>query len=188
MNELTHRDSGAVNVLSNEALHSSTTAKGSQVREEIGFEVTPTATVTGVGLQDSSAGSRRVLVADDDPLTLRMLKAIVEAEGYEAVMAKDGQEVVDILENDVFFMAALFDMWMPHIEGMDLIRLMRSEERLRHIPVALISSERDLKIWSESTAAGASIFLPKPFSPSQVQMTLRMLASKQVAAEVRKRA
>ncbi len=123
-------------------------------------------------------------MADDDPLTLRMLKAIVEGEGYQAIMARDGQEVIDILKHDAFFMAALFDMWMPHVQGMDLIRIMKSEERLSHIPVALVSSERDLKIWSESTAAGASIFLPKPFSPSQVQMALRMLASKQVAAQV----
>lgn len=184
MIELTHTDLGAINVLLDESFHGSTTAKASQVGQETGIELSPPETVTGVGFQNSNSGSKRVLVADDDPLTLRMLKAIVEAEGYEAVLARDGQEVIDILENDVFFMAALFDMWMPHIEGMDLIRIMRSEVRLRHIPVALISSERDLKIWSESTAAGASIFLPKPFSPSQVQMTLRMLASKQVEAEI----
>ena len=77
-----------------------------------------------------------MLVADDDPLTLRMLKVIVEAEGYQAVMAKDGQEVIAILKNDVSFMAALFDMWMPYVPGMDLIRIMKSDERLSHIPVA----------------------------------------------------
>ncbi|MBA3353838.1 MAG: response regulator, partial [Blastocatellia bacterium] len=179
MKELMHTDSGTVNVLPNVAIQAASTDEGGQMVEKISSEAALPGTVTGVAFRDSNSGSKRVLVADDDPLTLRMLTAIVEAEGYKAVMARDGQEVVDILKNDVFFMAALFDMWMPHIQGMELIRIMKSEERLKHIPVALISSERDLKIWSESVAAGASIFIPKPFSPSHVQMALRMLASKQ---------
>ena len=141
-------------------------------------------TQTKVSLPDSNNGVRRVLLADDDPLTLRMLKAIVEAEGYEAVLAADGQEVIAILTDDAQFTAALFDMWMPHVDGMELIRRMKCDERLSHIPVALISSERDLKIWSESAAAGASIFLPKPFSPPQVQMALRMLTAEQASTQV----
>ena len=94
---------------------------------------------------------------------------------------------MDILSVDARFTVALFDMWMPQIAGMDLIRLMKADERLANIPVALISSERDLKIWSESTAAGASIFIPKPFSPSHVQMALRMLVSKQAPAKIEAR-
>ena len=140
-------------------------------------------TETKVNLPDSNNRVRRVLMADDDPLTLHMLKGIVEADGYQAVIAADGREVIKILTDDVQFVAALFDMRMPHIDGMDLIRRMKSEERLRDIPVALISSERDLKIWSESAAAGASIFLPKPFSPNQVQMALRMLTANQAAVQ-----
>ncbi len=184
MNELIHTDSGTVNVSPKGVLQDASTPKGDQMGEKIGSEAASPETVAGVAFRDSNSGSKRVLVADDDPLTLRMLTAIVEAEGYKAVLARDGQEVVDILKKDVFFMAALFDMWMPHIEGMELIRIMKSDKRLNHIPVALISSERDLKIWSESVAAGASIFIPKPFSPSHVQMALRMLASKRVSAEV----
>jgi CheY-like chemotaxis protein len=121
---------------------------------------------------------RRVLIADDDALTLRMVSAIVETSGYEAVSVPDGRQALSILQQDATFSAAIFDMMMPHLKGLDLILFMKADERLRRIPVGMITAERDPKIWDESVAAGASVFLPKPFTPPQVQMMLRMLASK----------
>jgi CheY-like chemotaxis protein len=121
---------------------------------------------------------RRVLVADDDPLTLRMLSAIVETEGYQAVSAADGRQALRLLQETGPFSAAIFDMNMPHVQGLDLILFMKADERLRRIPVGMITGERDPKVWDDSVAAGASVFLPKPFMPPQVQMMLRMLDSK----------
>jgi CheY-like chemotaxis protein len=55
---------------------------------------------------------------------------------------------------------------------------MKADERLRRIPVGMITAEQDPKVWDDSVAAGASVFLPKPITPAQIQMMLRMLASK----------
>jgi len=60
---------------------------------------------------------------------------------------------------------------------MDLIHYMKTDQRLIHIPVGMVTTEQDPKIWNESVAAGAKVFLPKPFSPPQIQMMLRMLIS-----------
>ena len=122
----------------------------------------------------------RVLVADDDALTLRMVTAIVETQGYQVVAAKDGREALRILQQDAEFSAAIFDMMMPHVQGLDLILYMKRDERLRSIPVGMITAEQDPKIWDDSVAAGASVFLPKPFTPPQVQMMLRMLVRKPI--------
>jgi len=121
---------------------------------------------------------RRVLVADDDALTLRMVSAIVESEGYQAVSVADGQQAITALHDDPAFSAAIFDMTMPHLKGLDLILYMKADEKLRRIPIGMITAERDPKVWDDSVAAGASVFLPKPFTPPQVQQMLRMLASK----------
>jgi len=121
---------------------------------------------------------RRVLVADDDSLTLRMVTAIVETQGFQVVAVIDGLQALKMLQQDSRFTAAIFDMMMPHMEGLDLIRYMKADERLRGIPVGMITAEQDPKIWDDSVAAGASVFLPKPFTPPQVQMMLRMLISK----------
>jgi CheY-like chemotaxis protein len=124
----------------------------------------------------------RILVADDDALTLRMLTAIIETQGYQVVAVKDGREALRILQQDADFSAAIFDMMMPHVQGLDLIFYMKRDERLRSIPVGMITAEQDPKIWDNSVAAGASVFLPKPFTPPQVQMMLRMLAHKSIAS------
>ena len=124
---------------------------------------------------EAPAEPQRVLVADDDPLTLRMVKAIVETAGFEAVAVPDGREALRLLQRDATFSAAIFDMMMPHLQGLDLILFMKADERLRDIPVGMITAETDPKVWDESVAAGACVFLPKPFTPPQVQMMLRML-------------
>lgn len=121
----------------------------------------------------------RVLVADDDALTLRMVSAIVETSGYEVVGVQDGRQAHTVLEHDANFSAAIFDMMMPHLQGLDLILYMKADERLRRIPVGMITAEQDPKVWDDSVAAGARVFLPKPFTPPQVQMMLRMLVRKE---------
>ena len=122
--------------------------------------------------------NRRVLVADDDAMTLRMLTVIVENQGYEVVTASDGREAFRILQHDAYFVAAIFDMSMPHLDGMDLIHYMKTDDRLSHIPIGMVTAEQDPKVWDDSVAAGASVFLPKPFTPPQVEMILRMLVSR----------
>jgi CheY-like chemotaxis protein len=125
-----------------------------------------------------SQKSNRVLIAEDDMMSRRMLTVIIESQGYTVVSAQDGREAFRILQQDAVFVAAIFDMMMPHLHGMDLIHYMKTDERLRHIPIGMVTAEQDPKIWDESISAGASVFLPKPFSPPQVQMMLRMLISK----------
>ena len=129
----------------------------------------------GVPKVEKPAKRQRILVADDDALTLRMVTAIVETEGFEAVAVPDGREALRVLQADGTFSAAIFDMMMPHLKGLDLILYMKADERLRGVPVGMITAETDPKVWDESVAAGACVFLPKPFTPPQVQMMLRML-------------
>jgi two-component system chemotaxis response regulator CheY len=104
-----------------------------------------------------------------------MVSAIVETEGYEAVAVTDGQQALKVLEEGGQFSAAIFDMMMPHLQGLDLIVFMKANGGLRGIPVGMISGERDPKVWGDSVTAGATAFLPKPFTPPQVQMLLRLL-------------
>jgi CheY-like chemotaxis protein len=122
--------------------------------------------------------SRRILVADDDPAILRLVTAILEKEGCLVVPARDGREAYKALQNDTDFMAAIFDVVMPHISGPELVRYMKSEKRLMKIPVMMMTAEQDPKLSSDSFAAGAVVFLPKPFTTAQLQIMLRMLINK----------
>jgi CheY-like chemotaxis protein len=128
--------------------------------------------------EQPTEGARRILVADDDPAILRLVTAIVEKEGYQVVTARDGREAYKLLQTDSDFLAAVFDVMMPHIQGPELVRFMRTEKRLMKIPVMMMTAEQNPKLSSDSFAAGAVVFLPKPFTTSQLQIMLRMLIGK----------
>ena len=122
--------------------------------------------------------SRRVLVADDDPAILKLVKTILEKEGYQVVGARDGREAYKILQNDPDFTAVIFDVVMPHISGPELVRFMKTEKRLMNIPVMMMTAEQDPKLSSDSFSAGAVVFLPKPFTTAQLHIMLQMLVGK----------
>ena len=125
--------------------------------------------------------NRRMLVADDDPAILRLVKTILEKDDYMVVTARDGREAYKILQTDPDFTAAILDVVMPHISGPELVRYMKSEERLKRIPVMMMTAEQDPKLSSDSFSAGAIVFLPKPFTTAQLQIMLQMLIGKKTA-------
>jgi len=128
----------------------------------------------GKEIKDQEESSKLILVADDDPAILRLVKAIVEKEGYETVSARDGKEAYQCLQSDSKFAAAIFDVVMPYIQGTELVRYMQSEKRLMNIPVIMMTGEQNPKFSSDSFSAGAVAFLPKPFTTSQLKTMLKM--------------
>ena len=128
--------------------------------------------------QTDKTSKGRILVADDDPAILRLVSTLLEKEGFSVITARDGREAYKALQADSDFTAAVFDVVMPHITGPELVRHMRTEKRFMRIPVMMMTAEQDPKLSSDSFAAGAIVFLPKPFTTAQLQTMLRMLVSK----------
>jgi two-component system response regulator ResD len=124
-----------------------------------------------------SQASRRILVAGDDAVIRQLLTAIIEREGYSAVVVKDGREAYRILQSDADFVCAILDMIMLNLNGLEVIRYMRTEKRLMRIPVLMITSEQDLRMTAAGFKAGATVLLPKPFTPAQFQATFKMLVN-----------
>ena len=120
----------------------------------------------------------RILVADDDPAILRLVRAILEKEGLVVITARDGKEAYKALQESPGIIAAVFDVVMPHIPGPELVRYMKTEKRFMNIPVMMMTAEQDPKLSRDSFAAGAVVFLPKPFTTAQLQTMLRMLVGR----------
>lgn len=116
-----------------------------------------------------------VLVADDDPAILLLVRTLVEGEGLSAVTAMDGKEAYKILRSDRDVIAAIVDIKMPYIQGTDLVRFMQSDSKFKSIPVVMMTAEQSPKLPSASFASGAIAFLPKPFTTAQLRTVLRAL-------------
>lgn len=130
----------------------------------------------------------RVLVVDDDPTTGQLLSLIGEKEGYQVVSVDDGGKAYRLLKSDANFAAAVFNMTMPSLKGLDLVRHMKTEKRLMRIPVVIVAGDNGLQLISESFAAGALAFLPKPFTREKLARTLGLAIGNQAgrkSADVR---
>ena len=129
--------------------------------------------MTAAALRPTTA--RRVLIADDNPALLQRVTEILERAGYSVVAVGGGREAFRILRTDCDFLAAVVDADMPHLPGSDLVKYMRTEKRLMRIPVMIISDGSGALLQSRELSAGASIFLPKPFTSAQLRLMVKVL-------------
>ena len=123
----------------------------------------------------------RVLLAEDDPIIAAIAKNIIEKSGYTVVMVHDGREAYRVLKEDANFAAGVFDIEMPMINGLDLIKHMRTEKRLRQIPVMVMTAAESIRVQLDSHNAGAALFVPKPFERATFEQMFAVLVGKKDA-------
>lgn len=114
-----------------------------------------------------------ILVADDDAALLRLVQTVVEGEGLSVKSARDGKEAYNALKSGVKFVAAIIDVNMPYIDGNDLVKFMRKDERFASIPVLIMTGDRDPGVSAKAISSGAAAFIPKPFTNEQLRVSLR---------------
>jgi CheY-like chemotaxis protein len=105
----------------------------------------------------------RILVVDDEPDIIRLLKLVLEAEGYQVVPALSGEEALSLAEIEAPDLV-LLDLMMPGKSGLETCRSLRSQEKTRDTPVVVFSAlgrDVDKKLTSE---AGANAHITKPFN------------------------
>ena len=111
-----------------------------------------------------------VLVADDEPAVLEVLSEVVEDLGHDVLRARDGREALALAKVQPPALVVT-DHMMPQLTGLDLCRQLRLDERLREVPVILLSAALPHGFPEADT------FLPKPFELSDferlVQQTLK---------------
>jgi CheY-like chemotaxis protein len=86
--------------------------------------------------------SQRVLIVDDEEDARLMISAVAAASGLEVVEACDGREAIDILEKDADFALIISDKMMPRVDGNEVVRYIRSDERLKEIPIIFSTADR----------------------------------------------
>lgn len=103
---------------------------------------------------------RAVLVAEDSVTSRTLLKNILETAGYSVQTAVDGQEALALLR-EYTFDAVVSDVEMPRMNGFDLTRAIRQDEKLKHMPVVLVTSLDSREHREEGLEAGADAYIVK---------------------------
>jgi two-component system, NtrC family, sensor kinase len=114
----------------------------------------------------------KVLVADDDPVSRRLLEAYLVRWGYEVSLAVDGAEGWRMFEQDDFPLV-ISDWTMPNLNGLELIRKIRSSPRGGLSYAILVTSKSQKEDVVEGMEAGADDFVSKPFDRDELRVRLR---------------
>ena len=116
----------------------------------------------------------RILVADDDPITTRFVSSLLEGEGYEVLVANDGQLAVELaLEHKPDLIVC--DLVMPYRDGFQVLRALREDERLAHIPVLILSMKDREEDIVRGLDEGADDYVIKPFNARELVARIRKL-------------
>ncbi len=103
----------------------------------------------------------RVLIVDDDPEILHLLKAWFEEANFEVTLASDGDQAFGILNDSEAMDLVLTDFMMPERNGLELVRLLRASGKLFDTPVVVMSNNSDPEFRRQAMERGASAFLLK---------------------------
>lgn len=115
---------------------------------------------------------RSILVVDDTPANLAVLTDLLDGEGFEVVVARDGASALQRLQ--AFTPALiLLDVVMPGIDGFETCRRMKAQPKLAQVPVFFITAQTDAFDKLEGFAVGAVDYITKPFCSEEVLARVR---------------
>ncbi|MBS0372176.1 MAG: response regulator [Proteobacteria bacterium] len=116
----------------------------------------------------------RILVVDDEPFNLDIVGEYLDEMGFELVMVDSGEAAWQALSQpDSRFDLVLLDRMMPGMDGISVLRRIKSDERLRSIPVIMQTAATSPEQVREGLAAGAFYYLTKPFEGEALQTIIR---------------
>jgi DNA-binding response OmpR family regulator len=113
-----------------------------------------------------------VLIADDDPVTRRLLAAALQHEGFKIVAAVDAMQAVMIAHKHPPA-AIVLDFMMPGGNGLDVIKRLRASSDTQLVPVIVISASNDPSLPARAADAGAADFFPKPLNLTELAAAVK---------------
>jgi CheY-like chemotaxis protein len=118
----------------------------------------------------------RILVVEDQDSIRRMIEALVSARGYKVTAVNSGTKAIDVASTDPPDMV-LLDLMIPGYDGFEVCRRLRSDPATKRVPILVISAMDDPDARTRATAAGATAYYTKPFSPIALLKEIDRLAA-----------
>ena len=125
----------------------------------------------------------KILIVDDNEITLKLIKRYLEGSSFEVVTASDGEECLNIVsENrpDII----LLDVMMPKLDGYETIKTLKTNNDTKHIPVIIVTALNDVTNQVKSIEYGADDFISKPIEEQLLVAKIKLFTK--LAIEKRK--
>ena len=116
----------------------------------------------------------QIMVAEDDPLSRRMLEAFLSKRDFEVITATNGTDALAILEKENAPRLALLDWMMPGLEGVQVCRQIRERNTQSYTYIILLTAKTQKKDLLQGLESGADDYLTKPFDPQELHARVRV--------------
>ncbi len=129
----------------------------------------------------------KLLIADDDPVSLRVLRATLNRAGHEVIEATSGRQAWEILQSDQTPRLAVIDWMMPEMDGIEICHRLRRRAAASYVYVILLTTRNEKEDIIAGLQAGADDYLIKPYNPQELRWRVhageRVLNLEQALAE-----
>jgi len=110
---------------------------------------------------------KRLLLIDDDPNLILLVKDYLEFRGYEVITAENGREALEVLEGDIPDMI-ICDVMMPEMDGYSFVKHVREDPKTSWVPVLFLSAKGQSQDRVKGLNTGADVYMVKPFEPEEL--------------------
>ncbi|WP_201533379.1 Hpt domain-containing protein [Psychrobacter ciconiae] len=132
-------------------------------------DVKPTASTSSTALE---AEPPTILVVDDSVTVRKVTSRFLEREGFKAVVAKDGVDAIEILQ-ELMPDLILLDIEMPRMDGFEVATQIRHDRRLKHLPIIMITSRTGEKHRERAFEIGVNDYMGKPFQENELLVKIQ---------------
>jgi two-component system, cell cycle response regulator len=115
----------------------------------------------------------KILIADDDPVSLRLFQRILQKSGYEVVTARNGSQALMELTSHDGPRLALLDWMMPEMDGLEVCRRVRSGPERPYVYITMLTSKLSSEDVVAGLEAGSDDYITKPCNPEELKARLR---------------
>jgi DNA-binding response OmpR family regulator len=117
----------------------------------------------------------RILIAEDEPITLTTMQLRLKKDGHEVFTANNGQEALALIKEHAPDLV-ITDMMMPFLSGLEVLSFVKKQQQ--PVPVIVLSAMGQENVVVEAFTLGADDYITKPFSPNELALRVRRFALK----------
>jgi len=119
-----------------------------------------------------------VLIVEDADDVVPLEIALAALDGVKVIILANGREAINLLNTaSVRISAVVTDLHLPHVDGFELVKAIRADNRYSRIPIVVVSGDSLPEVPEQLRLLGADAFFPKPYSPAEIRKTLKGLLS-----------
>ncbi|MFA6078241.1 MAG: response regulator transcription factor [Candidatus Omnitrophota bacterium] len=136
-------------------------------------------------IREDVMASEKILIIEDDKHISKLVKFNLEKAGYECTIASTGEKALEILDGKAIDMAIL-DIMLPGIDGFGVCRSIKEKERLKNIPIIILTAKGEEVDRIVGLELGADDYVVKPFSPRELVLRVKAILKRGKAEESKK--